>query len=141
VVMVAAYFLVRVSSVRVVVTRTVVPPPPVIAPSVPSRVTILQRGEQPLAGTGGTVNVSIGDITRGQTLLTIRDAGGTLLLTPRSVRQGDIHTFNAGKAAFDIEVIELENFMTSEDYGVFEIRTAGSPPATTRAAATSRPAA
>jgi hypothetical protein len=132
----ALYLLLAGRRVQVVVTPATAPvatpapvvtPPRVVAPAVPSRLTIVQRGEQPLAGTNGTIVAHIGDITGGQTILTIRDSGGNQLLNSTSVRAGEVHAFNVGSAAFEIEVVELKNFLTGDDFGVFAIRAAGTP--------------
>ena len=65
-----------VRSVQVTVnTATVAPAPPApLAPTVPQRFTLAQRSQVPLAGTNGTVFVHIGDITGGQTIITVQNA-------------------------------------------------------------------
>ena len=131
--MIALFFFTRVQVVTTVVVPSakLLPAAPaavkVIAPSTPSRVTIIQRREQALEGSQGTVIAHIGDITGGQTLLTIRDSAGNQLLSTRSVGVGDVHSFTVGNASFDVEVPELNNFLTGEDYAVLAIRKAGAP--------------
>ena len=99
--------------------------PAVLPPTVPSRVTIVQRQEQPLPGSNGTLIAHLGDITGGQAILTIRDSSGALLLNSTSVSAGDVQTFDVGNSTFEIEAIELRNFLTGDDFGVFAIRQKG----------------
>src|SRR5688500_9723586 len=108
-----ALFMVR-STVRVTVTPATVapaPPQPPTLPAVPQRIALLQRQQAMLAGTGSGVFVHIGDITGGQTLLTIRNAAGIAMLPTTSVQQGDIKTFPIAGNTFEIEVAELKNLL------------------------------
>lgn len=117
---------------------TVSPPPPraPIAPNVPQRFTLAQRRQVALAGTNGTVFVHVGDITGGQMLLTLQDSAGVAMMPSQLVREGDLKTFPIAGSSFDIEVIELINHLTGDDFATLEIRRAGFPRATTRPAAT-----
>ena len=97
----------------------------IIPPTQPSRVTIVQRTKRPLPGTNGTITAHVGDITGGQTLLTIHGARGNALVPTTSMREGDVQQFTVGTATFDIELVELKNFLTGDDLAVFEVRAAG----------------
>jgi hypothetical protein len=94
-------------------------------PSVPSRVTIVQRDKQPLPGTNGRITAHIGDITGGQTLLTVSDASGNALVNTVSMREGDSATFTVGTATIEVELVELKNVLTGDDFAVFALRQAG----------------
>ncbi len=114
--------------VTVVVTKppgAAATPKKVVPPTVPSRVTIVQRGEQPLPGSKRTIVARIGDITGGQVLLWIDDANERALLQTVSVREGDIHSFAVSSANFEIECVQLKNFLTGDDFAVFALRRAG----------------
>ena len=126
-------------SVQVTVTpvKVTAPPPPApIAPSVPQRFTLAQRRQTPLAGTNGTVFIHIGDITGGRTNLTVQNATGVALLPPQSLGEGEIMTVPIAGTSFDVEVIEFEQHLTSDDLATLEVRRAGTPRATTRPATT-----
>ena len=58
-------------------------------------------------------------------LLTITDVSGATPLNTISVREGDVLHFAVAGKSFDIEVIELKNFLVRDDYGVFAVRDAG----------------
>jgi type II secretory pathway pseudopilin PulG len=96
-----------------------------VAPKPPFRMTIQQRERKAMPGTNGSVIVRLGDITHGQVLLSIDDPSGNSLLSTVSVHEGDIQSFSVAGQSFEIEIVELKNFLTSEDYGVFAIRSAG----------------
>lgn len=97
----------------------------VAAPTAPSRVTVVQRKSQVLPGSDGTITAHIGDITGGQVLLTVDDINGQQLVPTTSMREGDVLHFTVGTATFDIELVELKNFLTGDDFAVFEVRAAG----------------
>jgi hypothetical protein len=96
------------------------------APTTPSKITLVQRQRAELTGTSGTVFVQIGDITGGQTLLTVSELGDGVLLPTVSVQEGDVQTFSTGGRTFELELVELRNFLTGDDFAVFELRAAGS---------------
>ena len=96
-----------------------------IAPTTPAHVTIVQRGEQQLPGTNGAITARIGDITGGQVLLTIEDSAGQFLVNTVSMREGAAQSFTVGKGTFEIQLVELKNFLTSDDFAVFAIRQSG----------------
>jgi hypothetical protein len=116
----AARALAAAQATRVAAARAAV-----VAPAVPSRVTIVQRKSQPLPGTNGSIVARIGDITGGQVLLTIDDAGGQPLVNTLPMREGDSTQFTVGAAKFEIELVELKNFLTGDDFAVFALRQAG----------------
>ena len=58
------------------------------------------------------------------------------MIPSQSLREGDLTTFPIAGNSFDIEVIELVNHLTGDDYATLEIRRAGSPRAATRPATT-----
>jgi hypothetical protein len=102
--------------------------PPTSLPTVTSRVRIVQRDEQPVPGTDGGVVARIGDITGGQTLLTVNDAQGNVLVNTVSMRVGDSTTFTVAASTFEVELVELNNFVTGDDLAVFDVRQAGAMP-------------
>lgn len=119
--LVVMLFTARVVTVRIAAPATIATAPP----TTPSRFTIPQRQSQPLAGTNGTILAHIGDITGGQVLLTISDATGAQILSTVSMKEGDIQTMVICGTSFEVELIQLRNFLVGDDFAVFEIRKSG----------------
>lgn len=85
------------------------------------RVAADQRSARVLPGSGGTVKLHLGDITRGQVLVTIQDNRRRPIAGAFSVGGNDVVPFHVGRRQFYLKVIELRNLATGVDYGVFEI--------------------
>ena len=90
-------------------------------PADPLEMTILQRQERAIPGSSKRVLIRLGDVTGGQVLLTIHTNHNTVLLDTQSVKPGDVVPFNVGEQRFFLSVINLRNFITGEDFGVFEL--------------------
>ena len=95
-------------------------------PSDPVRLTIVQRQAKAIPGSRGTIKVKLEDITGRQVLLSVRGALGQPILDTVSVRKGDVVDFELGGQRYYLKVIELKNFITGDDFGVFEL--SSSPP-------------
>lgn len=92
-------------------------------PTTPSRLTLLQRTSKPLPGTSGII-ARIGDITGGQTTFGLRGQAGNILINDVSLREGDVQAFSIAGEPFAIELTELKNLLTGDDFAVFTIRAA-----------------
>ena len=90
-------------------------------PSDPVTITVIQRHETVVPGSGDSVFLKIGDITAGQVLLKIRDHHDETILDMRSVRPGDTVPFVVGDGQYYLSVVRLRNFLEGDDFGVFEI--------------------
>ena len=89
-------------------------------PNEPVRMTVLQRHTKAIPGSQEQVQLSLDDITGGQVLLSIRGPGGKIVDTV-SVKNGDVVPFAVGRHEYYLRVVELRNFLTGDDFGVFEI--------------------
>jgi hypothetical protein len=85
--------------------------------------TIVQRRTKEVPGYDGELMVKIGDITGGQVLLEILDAEGKPILDTVSVSPSNVVSFAVEGQQYYLFVKELRNFLTSDDFGVFEIST------------------
>jgi uncharacterized ParB-like nuclease family protein len=92
-------------------------------PEDPVRLTILQRRSRTLPGSGDKVAVHIGDITGGQTLLWIGGPKDEPILRRQSVKPGDVLPFRVRGKLFYFHVVKFRTFLTSDDYGIFEVST------------------
>ena len=89
-------------------------------PNDPVRMTVLQRHTKVIPGSQEQVQISLDDITGGQVLLSIRGPDGKIV-DAVSVRAGDVIPFAVGRHEYYLRVVELRNFLTGDDFGVFEI--------------------
>jgi len=90
------------------------------------KLTILQRRSKPIPGSDERILVRFGDVTAGQTLVSVRTDEGDVLLDDTSLRPGEAAGFRVGEKPFTLKLRELKNFLVGDDFGVVEI-TAGSP--------------
>lgn len=104
----------------------------------PLQITVVQRGTQDIPGLQGLARLHIEDITDGQVVLSILDAADQPLLTPASVRSGQVISFKLKGRRFYVRVSRLKNKLLGEDFGEFEISSSviwPTPPAGPGAAA------
>jgi len=87
----------------------------------PLTITVMQNGTQDIPGLQGLAKVRIGDITRGQVMLTVADAADQSLASPTSVRPGEVVSFKVKGVNFYLRVARLKNKLLGGDYGEFEI--------------------
>lgn len=86
-----------------------------------ARFTIPQRSEAPLPGARKWLRVEIDDITAGQVQLTVRAAGGPLLVDRVSVRERDRVPLRVGGRDYAIVVEKLENLLIGEDWAELRV--------------------
>jgi hypothetical protein len=130
------YLLVGRASVTVAVTPAPAAPAAPNPPSLnlssdPLRLTIKQRETRAVPGANDTVLIQLGDITRGQVLLSIVGADGTPILDTTSLREGDGIPFTVkGSGEFTIDLLELHNTLTGDDFAVLSVSkaSANAPP-------------
>lgn len=78
--------------------------------------TVKQRRSVVVPHTGDYLEVRIGDITAGQTLLRIDGADGRSLASDRSVGTGDAIELDLGEARYVLEVKRLHNLLIGDDW-------------------------
>jgi hypothetical protein len=132
VVLVAALWRVWGSGARLELSAAILPKaataPAVPAPRMPEKaveVTVVQRHAEVVPGTDGTVLLSIGDITAGQTLVSVTLKDGTPLLPNTSLPKGRTTRFRVGQAEYKLTAKELKNLLVGEDFGTFVVAPAG----------------
>jgi hypothetical protein len=91
----------------------------------PVTVKVKQRSTVVVAGAGEKLSLTIDDITRGQTIVSLLEEG-RVVDGPRSMQQGDSGTFTFGGQAFALKLTELENNLVGDDFASFAISAAGS---------------
>ncbi len=87
----------------------------------PVRIAVDQRTARDLPGSDRTVQLQLGDITRGSVLVTIQDRHRKPIAGEFVVGVRDVVPFHIGNGQFYLKVIELRNLAIGDDYGVFEI--------------------
>ncbi len=87
----------------------------------PLTITVMQGGAQEIPGLKGLAKVHIDDITRGQVVLSVVDDATRSLVTPKSVRQGEVVSFKVKGVRFYLRVARLKNKLLGGDFGEFEI--------------------
>ncbi|MHC4549632.1 MAG: DUF5329 family protein [Planctomycetota bacterium] len=91
-----------------------------------ARVEVAQRSVVAVPGSGGRLQVHLGDITRGQVQLTLSRADGTTPIGTTSVKEGDVLPFSLERR-YALTVVRLENRLLGEDFAILEFREAGPP--------------
>lgn len=90
-------------------------------PKDPLRMTVVQRRSKIIPGSNGKIYLHIDDITGGQVLLEIWAHFNVPVVDTVSVKPGDVLDFEVGAQKYYLSVVELRNFLTGDDFGVFEI--------------------
>ncbi|MHC4535906.1 MAG: DUF5329 family protein [Planctomycetota bacterium] len=89
----------------------------------PVTLTIVQRHSKGIPGSDGIVVVKIGDITGGQVLLEILGADKHVIVDTVSVSPHDTVPFDVDGHRYYLFVKKLHNFLTGDDFAVFDIST------------------
>jgi hypothetical protein len=97
-------------------------------PKDPQRVTVVQRRVKLIPGL--PVQIKIGDITGGQVLVEVLGEDATTIVDTVSVKVHDVVTVKLGDQTFLVTLVELRNFLTSDDFAVFEVSESRSEPKT-----------
>lgn len=87
----------------------------------PVRVKIVQRTAEPIPGSDEQVLIHIDDITGGQVLVKIVSADGLSIMPLVSMTPQQVNVFEIDGRSYSVRIVELRNFLTGNDYGVFEI--------------------
>lgn len=84
--------------------------------------TLAQRSSAPLPGWEDAVQVSIGDITRGQVVVELLAPEGERLAGPRSLRVGEAVPFERAGRRFVLWLDQLDNALIGADYARFRVQ-------------------
>jgi hypothetical protein len=98
-----------------------VPPARLDLPEGRAELTVVQRFTVPVPGSDGYLLLHIGDITGGQTLLTLKSADGRRLVEGKSVRRDESVRFRLGEHQYELTLKKLVNFLVGDDYAVFVV--------------------
>ena len=85
------------------------------------QLTITQRHSKVIPGSNGRVRIHVADITHGQSLISVRDDAGAILLDDVSARPGSILEFSVNKRRYYLRVAQLRNFIVGDDFAVVEV--------------------
>jgi hypothetical protein len=96
------------------------PAPQLRLPEGGVRITLVQRHDADVPGTEGALRVHIGDITRGQTELTMSRADGTLVVPVCSVKEGHRIKFPFGERVYSLGVLSFDTRVVGNDSVVLE---------------------
>jgi hypothetical protein len=95
------------------------PPSPVKLDSDPASFTLKQRSWIQLPGGFETPTVTLGDITRGEVLVSVVSSGPTLF--SRSMKEGDSGSFVHAGQTVHLKLTKLENRLTGDDFATIEL--------------------
>lgn len=87
----------------------------------PVEFTVSQRSVTPLPKSNGKLLLAIGDITRGQVLVTVSRRDGELVVATRSLRENDIVAFTVNNHTYKLKLKTLTNELIGNDSAVFEL--------------------
>jgi len=95
--------------------------PAVVLPTDPMTITLVQRRRVELPGAAGTPFLGIGDITRGQVLVSVTQANGPTLFY-QSMKEGDSVKIATGGQTLHLKLAKLQNFLVGhDDQATFEL--------------------
>ena len=103
-------------------------PPKSLIADLPLEMTVRQRTTTPAPGSTGSVQVTVDDITRGQTMVSLALETGEPLLAPTSLREGASASFEFEGQTYYVTLKHLNNELIGEDSAVLVIDV--EPPAT-----------
>ena len=86
-------------------------------------ISLEQRRAKPIPGSNDRIKLYLGDITEGQSLLSIKADQDQTLLDDVSVSVGKILEFKLNQKTYYVYVRELRNILVGTDFGIFEIST------------------
>lgn len=87
----------------------------------PQSLRIEQRTTTTVPGSGGALELTIDDITRGQVMVTLLRNSGEALIGPVSMRTGDRRTFTVEKSTLCLRLDTFELSLVGIDYANFVI--------------------
>jgi len=90
----------------------------------PQGLRVQQRTTTPVPGSGGALELTIDDITRGQVMVTLLRNGCEALIGPVSMRTGDRRTFTIENARLCLKLDAFEISLLGTDYANFVIEAA-----------------
>jgi len=99
----------------------------------PARLTVVQRHSADVPGSGGRLQIHLGDITRRQVEVTLSRADGGGVLPPTSMRQGETIRFAYERHAYRLRILRLENLLLGDDTAELEFSADDALPADPRA--------
>ena len=94
-----------------------------VLPEDPITISVEQRESEYIPGSAQRLWVSLGDITRGQVMLSIQDSETHAVVDGRSVRRGDVVEFEMGTRRHYLQVVELHNHLFDADLAELRIST------------------
>jgi hypothetical protein len=104
------------------------PPPQAPVPNartplsnLPIKMTVGQRSTTEVPGSEGALRLTIGDITRGQVIVTLVDKQGEAELAATSLKPGDSASFDLGADTYQLKLSELNNALIGDDFATFTI--------------------
>jgi hypothetical protein len=93
----------------------------VILRRLPVSMKVRQRSTTRVPGSQQSLHLTIDDITRGQVMATLKDSNGKTVLASTSFSAGDVADFSLGDENYQLQLTELDNSLTSDDYASFVI--------------------
>jgi hypothetical protein len=95
--------------------------PASLLPELPAEVSVAQRTTTSIPPSKGAVRITIDDITRGQTMVSLALETGPPLLAPTSLREGESASFEFDGRTYYVTLKELNNELVGEDSAILVI--------------------
>ncbi len=92
-------------------------------PEDPITISVEQRRRAWIPGSAQGLSVHLGDISRGQVMLSIRDSEKHIVVDGRSVRRGDVVAFEMDTRRHYLQVMELHSHLFDADLAELRIST------------------
>ncbi len=93
--------------------------------NLPIRFVVQQRTDDVVPGTGGTLRLSLGDITDGQVHATLLSHAAADALVDQPLRAGDVVPFELRGARLQLELVELRSLLIGRDTATFVLSRPG----------------
>ena len=95
-----------------------------VLPQDPITISVEQRGRAAIPGSTQSLFVCLGDITRGQMMLSLENKKGDTIVDACSVRYGDIVAFELGELRHYLQVVKVHNHLFDTDLAEIRISSA-----------------
>jgi hypothetical protein len=85
----------------------------------PVSIRVRQRSTTSVSESGGALSLTVGDITRGQVIVTLLGKGNAALLGPLSMKPGESARFRVGQTDYALKLTRLDNALVGDDFATF----------------------
>ena len=96
-------------------------PAKLVIAELPVKLTVNQRSTTQIPGSDGELLITVDDVTRGQTMVSIVRTGAATLMGPVSMKDGDSKNLQIDGTVYTLQLTQLNNELVGEDTASFSI--------------------